>query len=256
MLKLCSIAGCNMQNKPILGVNIDHIATLRQARRITTPDPLESLPILEELGVPQVTCHLREDRRHIQDHDILRLLKKTKLTLNLEMAPTKAMFEFVLEHSPQKITLVPEKREEITTEGGLDAVGLFTKLQNPIQKLKQKEILTSLFIAPDPKQIKAAVDLGCDAIEIHTGDYANLFDAGKNYNDEFEKIKQAAKLAKDQGLLVYAGHGLNTTNLKPLLEIKEIIEYNIGHSIIGRAVFVGLKKAIQEILEILDAARS
>ncbi|WP_028951258.1 pyridoxine 5'-phosphate synthase [Sulfurihydrogenibium subterraneum] len=239
-----------------LGVNIDHIATLREARKTVEPDPVKGALIAIQAGADQITLHLREDRRHIQDEDLLRLkceLKDTNTPINLEMAPTQEMKQIVLETLPNTCTLVPEKRQEITTEGGLDVVSLKDYLKDYIKELKQAGIKVSLFIDPDLDQIDASLEVGCDAIEIHTGEYANA--VGKSVEKELERIKKAAKYAKEKGLKVYAGHGLNYDNVKEIAKIKEIEELNIGHSIIANAIFLGLYEAVRKMKEIIKKAR-
>ncbi|ACN98648.1 pyridoxine 5'-phosphate synthase [Sulfurihydrogenibium azorense] len=239
-----------------LGVNIDHIATLREARKTVEPDPVKGALIAIQAGADQITLHLREDRRHIQDEDLLRLkceLKDSTIPINLEMAPTQEMKQIALETLPNTCTLVPEKRQEITTEGGLDVVSLKDYLKDYIKELKQAGIHVSLFIDPDLDQIDAALEVGCDAIEIHTGEYANA--CGKSVEKELERIKKAAKYAKEKGLKVYAGHGLNYDNVKEIAKIKEIEELNIGHSIIANAVFLGLYEAVRRMKEIIKKSR-
>lgn len=236
--------------KPRLGVNIDHIATIREARKGNSPDPLSSLPILKKCGVDQVTCHLREDRRHIKDRDLRELIRQKILPVNLEMAPTMEMVGIACDIIPDTITLVPEKREEITTEGGLDCRGHMKSLEKWVPQLKNRGIRVSFFLDPDLEQIAYAQQLGGDAVELHTGSYGEQF--GKAGEErEFNRLADAARYTREEGLSVFAGHGLDAKNLPKLLAIKEIREYNIGHSIIARAVFVGLEAAVMEILEIL-----
>jgi pyridoxine 5-phosphate synthase len=232
---------------PRLGLNIDHIATLRQARRISYPDPVASMDILVAQGVDQVTCHLREDRRHIQDHDLSRLLADGRLPVNLEMAPTTEMIAIAAREKPRTVTLVPEKREEITTEGGLD---LRQHRTLDLAPLPSQGIRISFFIDPDREQVDLASQLGAQAIELHTGTFCEAFGT-TNENREWQRLKDAAVYAKSAGLDVYAGHGLNLDNVSRVVSIAEIEEYNIGHSIIARAVFVGLAAAIREIKELL-----
>ena len=227
-----------------LGVNIDHIATIRQARKTIEPDPVEAAFIAEKNGADQITIHLREDRRHIQDRD-LRLLRETIQTrLNLEMAPTPEMIAIAKAIHPDSVTLVPEKREEVTTEGGLnlDIEGLEEK----IAELKSAKIKVSLFIDPDINVIKKAHKLGADAIEIHTGYFANS-KSDKVLKNEVERIKDASHAAQKLDLYVAAGHGITYFNIHHLKGISEIEEYNIGHTIISRAVTVGLGQAIREM---------
>ncbi|MBF0106782.1 MAG: pyridoxine 5'-phosphate synthase [Deltaproteobacteria bacterium] len=250
-----------------LGVNIDHIATLREARKVSYPAPFDALSILKGCAVDQVTIHLREDRRHIQDHDLAAILKAGVLPVNLEMAVTEEMVRIAASQCPHTATFVPEKREEITTEGGLDCVGLFEKIKQATDVLKSRGIRVSLFVDPDLRQTVASKEAGADAIEFHTGSYCHVIEefyaSSGHYdytrdkasfarvNTELEKIKTASKKAAALGLKVFAGHGLHTHNLKPVTEISEIEEYNIGHAIIARAVFVGLKQAVCEIQAVL-----
>lgn len=233
-----------------LCVNIDHIATLRQARGEKFPSVIEAAKIVEKMGCEGVTVHLREDRRHIQDEDVINLKKILKIKLNLEMSINKDIVDFALKVVPQEATLVPEKRQELTTEGGLDVIKYSSRLKKIIHNLHKKGIVVSLFINPDFKQIDAAKETGADFIEIHTGHYANAR-SKKHKEKEFLKIKQAALYARKIGLRVNAGHGLNYDNVKRIARIKEIEDLNIGFSIIARAVFVGLARAIKEILKLM-----
>lgn len=250
-----------------LGVNIDHIATLREARRVCYPDPLAALEILKKTKVNHVTIHLREDRRHIQDHDLKRISQAQILPVNLELAVTDEMVKIAARYRPKICTFVPEKRQEVTTEGGLDCLKRKRKLAQAIELLKKKNIHVSLFIDPDEKQIQSAKELGADAIELHTGSYCDELEKfylkSQTYDFQNQKtkvkkiavrlqeIKNAAEFADGIGLKVYAGHGLHIHNLAPVVQISEIEEYNIGHAIIARAVFVGLEKAIREIQRVL-----
>lgn len=231
-----------------LGVNIDHIATIRQARKTTEPDPVEAAFIAEKNGADQITIHLREDRRHIQDRD-LRILRETVQTrLNLEMAPTPEMIAIAKAVNPDSVTLVPEKREEVTTEGGLNVE--IKGLEEKIAELKSSGIKVSLFIDPDIEVIKKASKLGTDAIEIHTGYFANS-KSEKDIKNEVERIRDSAHTAKKLDLYVAAGHGITYFNIHHLKDISEIEEYNIGHTIISRAVIVGLGQAIREMKALL-----
>src|SRR3990167_5504668 len=232
-----------------LGINIDHIATLRQARGTCYPDPFQSLKILRKCCVAQATIHLREDRRHIQDEDLQRIIQAKILPVNLEMALTQEMVRMALKHKPHTCTLVPEKRKEITTEGGLDLFPIRSKLQKYIPLLVKKGIRVSLFIDPSLEQVAQAARLGVDGIELHTGAYCEVFGTKKE-KSELRRLDEATFFAKTLGLKVFAGHGLNRENLKLVTHIHDIEEYNIGHSIIARAVFVGLEKAIREIQEV------
>ncbi len=231
---------------PRLSVNIDHIATIRQARKGMEPDPVSAALLAELAGADGIIAHLREDRRHVQDRD-LRLLRETVQTkLNLEMAATDEMQRIALGVKPNFTTLVPEKREELTTEGGLDVATRTDFLKSYISRLQQGGIAVSLFIDPDDKQISAAKKSGADWVEIHTGAYANA-NTEKDREREFVKITEAAKLAGSLGLRVGAGHGLNYVNVRKIARVPEVEELNIGHSIISRAALVGLERAVREM---------
>lgn len=236
---------------PRLGVNIDHVATLRQARKtVPYPDPVFAAYLAEQGGADQITVHLREDRRHIQDRD-LKILKETVQTrLNLEMANTQEMVKIALYLKPFSVTFVPERREEITTEGGLDVVSHQSVLQKTTQLLKEAGIRVCMFIDPDLDQVRASHKVGAHAIEIHTGRYCEA-KAEKDEEREFQAILNATKTASKLGLKVHAGHGLNYHNIKRLLQIEEIEEYNIGHSIVARAIFVGMEQAVREMVELI-----
>lgn len=253
----------------LLGVNIDHIATLREARKINEPNPLEAIFILKNAGASQVTLHLREDRRHIHDEDFDAILSQSFLPINLECA--SSMIDTIAPHSPHRVTLVPEKREEVTTEGGLNLKQ--KQVIDAIDKLLSLSIPTSLFIDPKIENIKLAKELGVQSIELHTGEWANLFlmaytnlrhthNAIPSLNlptqvlqERMQKtlieLKECSKLAKELGLEVFAGHGLNYQNVKPIASIPEISELNIGHAIIARSIFVGLFEAIKEMKELI-----
>ena len=236
-----------------LGVNIDHVATIRQARGGVEPDPVAAAAIAELAGADGITIHLREDRRHIQDRD-LRILRDTvKTRLNLEMAATREMIAIALSVKPSMCTLVPEKRQELTTEGGLDVRLNTQAVAEAVEQLQEGEIPVSLFIDPDPDQIKAADKAGADYVEIHTGSFAEAKE-WKTQEQELIKIENAVKLAVKLGLGVNAGHGLNYTNIKKVAAIGGIAEYNIGHSIISRAVLVGLDRAVREMVELIKYA--
>ena len=231
---------------PRLSVNIDHIATLRQARKGIEPEPVAAAALAELAGAEGIIAHLREDRRHIQDRD-LRLLRETVQTkLNLEMAATEEMLRIALEVKPDFSTLVPEKREELTTEGGLEVASRIEFMKSSIARLQQAGITVSLFIDPDEKQIVASKKSGADWVELHTGSYANA-KIGKDRDREFVKITEGAKLAASLGLHVGAGHGLNYVNTRRIAGISEVEELNIGHSIISRAALVGLDRAVREM---------
>ncbi|QQR80772.1 MAG: pyridoxine 5'-phosphate synthase [Deltaproteobacteria bacterium] len=234
-----------------LGVNIDHVATLRQARGTKYPDPLSAALIAEKGGADQITVHLREDRRHIQDFDV-RLLRKTVQTeLNLEMALSKEIVTFALDIKPNLVTLVPEKRKELTTEGGLDVKKHRKALADLVPSFQKAGIRVSLFINPDVEDVILSHELKVDAIEIHTGAYAEQ-NRDEDRARELERIRMAAKKGKELDLWVAAGHGLHYTNTQAVTQIKEIVEFNIGHSIIARAVFVGLEQAVREMKALLS----
>ncbi len=233
-----------------LCVNIDHIATLRQARGENFPSVIQAAKIVEKTGCDGVTVHLREDRRHIQDKDVIDLKKILKTKLNLEMSINKNIVDFALKVIPVEATLVPEKRQELTTEGGLNVIRYKSKLKKIIKIFHQKGIIVSLFINPDLKQINSAKEVNADFIEIHTGHYANAKNK-REIEKEFMKIKKAVYYAKKTGLRVNAGHGLNYDNVKRIAQIKEIEDLNIGFSIIARTLFTGLENAIKEMLKII-----
>ena len=233
-----------------LGVNVDHVATLRQARRTTYPDPVTAAAMAELAGAGQITIHLREDRRHIQERD-LRILRETVQTLlNLEMAATQEMVKIAYEHKPDVVTLVPERREELTTEGGLDVAGQREPIAKTIKNLKDGEITVSLFIDPDLDQVRAAHKVNADRIELHTGRYCEARNE-RERERELGRIVDAAKAAARLGMSVAAGHGLNYDNVSPIVRIEEIDELNIGHSIVARAVLVGFERAVREMVELM-----
>ncbi|MGC2425057.1 MAG: pyridoxine 5'-phosphate synthase [Nitrospirota bacterium] len=234
-----------------LGVNIDHVATIRQARRGVEPDPIHAAVLAELGGADGITIHLREDRRHIQDRD-LRLLRETvKVPLNLEMAASEEIIVIALDVRPEMATLVPEKREELTTEGGLDVQANRERVSEAVRKLRDSGIFVSLFIDPDLDQVKESKKAGADAIEIHTGKYADARTYEQSQK-EYEKIFESCRLAHKLGLTVNAGHGLNYQNVRQIAKIKEIYELNIGHSIISRAVLVGLERAVREMKNLIE----
>jgi len=237
-----------------LGVNIDHVATLRQARRVRYPDPLFAALLAEEAGADSITLHLREDRRHIQDHDVLAMRSALQTRMNLEMAVTEEMIRIALGVAPQDCCLVPESRAEITTEGGLDVLKTGTRTVDAVSALGGAGIRVSLFIDPEPAQIEAARRAGAPVIELHTGAYALA--AGAARAREFERLRAAAKLASSLGLTVNAGHGLNYHNVEPIAAIAEIIELNIGHSIVARSITDGLAKAVRDMKELMRRARA
>lgn len=233
-----------------LGVNIDHIATLRQARGTLYPDPADAVRLCKEGGAHGITVHLREDRRHIQDRDVIRIANERKLPLNLEMANSADVLAIALHVKPEEACLVPERRQELTTEGGLDAAGLRDTLEPTIEALREAGTAVSLFIAPEPRQIDAAVELRAPVIELHTGAYCEFAAAGAEREAECElnRLIAAAIMAHDAGLQVNAGHGINLENVDAILSIPHLHTLNIGHSIIARAVFVGLREAVAEML--------
>jgi len=237
-----------------LGVNIDHVATVRQARRAEVPDPLEAALLAEQAGADGITVHLREDRRHIQEHDVERLRQRIATKLNLEMAVTPAMVALAEKLGPDHACFVPEKREELTTEGGLDVVAHRAKIKDAVARLQDRRIHVSLFIDPDPAQIEVARESGAHAIEIHTGTYCNA--SGVKRKEELQAIVSAASLAQSLGLEVHGGHGLDYQNVLPIAKIPEIVELNIGHSIIARAVMIGIEQAVREMKELLAKGRA
>lgn len=233
-----------------LGVNIDHIATLRNARGGSEPNLLHAALICEKAGAFGITTHLREDRRHIKDEDVYAVKSNIKIPLNLEMAATPDIQKIALDVKPNSCCLVPEKRLEITTEGGLNVAGQINYLKEYIKPLQDSGILISLFIDADEKQVKAAKEIGAEYIELHTGAYSEAKDNDKEI--EFQKLKEAAKLAQSLGLKVNAGHGLNYENVSRMKEIQGLCELNIGHSIISLAVFVGLETAVQKMKNLIE----
>ena len=258
----------------LLGVNIDHIAVLREARKINEPNPVDALPVLKQCNVDQVTVHLREDRRHIQDFDLEQIIQQSGLPVNLECAITDEMIDIACALKPSRVTLVPEKREEVTTEGGLDLEGLYEPVHHAIAKLYEAGIEVSVFIDPDVKMIRAAKGMGVKIVELHTGEYANIH-AMLNSNlshthhsiKELElpqmrlkellsksltKIERAVEECDDFGIQAAAGHGLNYQNVKEIANIEGIFELNIGQSIIARSVFSGLEKAINDMKDIIN----
>ncbi|HSK31442.1 MAG TPA: pyridoxine 5'-phosphate synthase [Candidatus Limnocylindria bacterium] len=235
-----------------LGVNVDHVATVRQARGIDVPDPVEAALLAEQAGADGITVHLREDRRHIQERDVRRLLEQAKTKVNLEMAVTPAMLAFAESVRPQDACFVPEKRAELTTEGGLDVVAHRAKIKDGVERLQGNGIDVSLFIDPHEAQIAAAKATGAHAIEIHTGAYCNA--AGAAREKELDAIVDAVVVAQKLGLEVHGGHGLNYDNVQPIAKISGIVELNIGHSIIARSIFVGISQAVREMKELLVRA--
>ena len=236
-----------------LGLNVDHIATVRQARGGIEPDPVTAAALGELAGAEGITIHLREDRRHIQDHDLEILRRTVKTKLNLEMAATQEMVRIALRVKPEQVTLVPEKRQELTTEGGLDVVVHAKLITDAVKRLRDGGIVVSLFVDPNQEQVKAANKTGADCIEIHTGSYAEAV-GWPAQERELEAIDTAIKLARKVGLVVNAGHGLNYVNIKALAALGGIEEYNIGHSIIARAMLVGLDRAVRDMVELIKYA--
>jgi pyridoxine 5-phosphate synthase len=236
-----------------LGVNIDHVATIRNARGGDHPDPVRAAEIVARVGGDGITAHLREDRRHIRDSDLARIQEATGLPLNLEMAATDEMVEIALRHLPHAACIVPEKREEVTTEGGLDAARQQNHLQPIISRLLDAGIRVSLFIGPDERQLEAALQLGAPVVEFHTGEYAHA--EGEQIAVELKKIADLAALAVKNGIEPHAGHGLTYDNVQPIAAIPQLAELNIGHYLIGEAVFVGLEPAVRKMRELMDAAR-
>lgn len=233
-----------------LGLNVDHIATVRQARGGTEPDPVTAASIGELAGAEGITIHLREDRRHIQDRDLEILRKTVQTKLNLEMAATEEMVAIACHIKPEQCTLVPEKRQELTTEGGLDVVSNHASVSHAVKNLQESGIVVSLFVDPAPDQIRAAQATGTNAIEIHTGRYAEARnDAARHH--ELAAIRETIGLGSELGLTVHAGHGLNYVNIIPLTQLAGIEEYNIGHSIISRAMLVGLDRAVREMVALI-----
>jgi pyridoxine 5-phosphate synthase len=236
-----------------LGVNIDHVATIRNARGEDHPDPVRAAAIVARAGGDGITAHLREDRRHIRDDDLRRIQAATDLPLNLEMAATAEMLEIALAHKPYAACIVPEKREEVTTEGGLDAAGQHNRLQPVVARLLDAGIRVSLFIGPEERQVEAALRLGAPVVEFHTGEYAHA--TGDHVAVELKRIADMAALAAKNGIEAHAGHGLTYANVQPIAAIPQIMELNIGHFLVGEAIFVGLEASIWRMRELMDAAR-
>ncbi len=243
-----------MRNEILLGINIDHVATLRQARGTRYPDPVQAAMLVEQAGADGLTLHLREDRRHIQDRDVKLLKHMLNIPMNLEMALTREMLNIAEQIKPENCCLVPERREELTTEGGLNVAGKYEQLRDGCQQLADAGIVVSLFIDPEPRQIEAAAQLGVPVVEIHTGTFA---DAGnpQEKNDEYRRIVRAVELGSELGLQVNAGHGLNYQNVKSIAALPAVRELNIGHAIIARAVFTGLEEAVREMKQLMLEAR-
>ena len=241
--------------KPLaLGLNIDHVATLRQARRGRVPDPIEAALLAETCGADSITLHLREDRRHIQDADVRTLRGLLRTHMNLEMAVTEQMLRIAAEVRPQDCCLVPERRAEVTTEGGLDVAGDATRLREAVAELGKSAIRVSLFIDPEPRQIESAAAVGAPVIELHTGAYAEA--AGAAQAAQLERLARAVRLARSLGLTVHAGHGLDYHNVQAVAALPEVAELNIGFAIIGRALYVGLAAAVREMKDLMVGARA
>jgi len=236
-----------------LGVNIDHVATLRQVRRASYPDPLLAALVAEQSGADSITLHLREDRRHIQDHDVERMRASLQTRMNLEMAATDAMIGIARRVRPQDVCLVPERREEVTTEGGLDVAGQVARLKECCAELRDAGSRVSLFIDPEPAQLEAALEAGAPVVELHTGAYADS--TGERQALELMRLVEAARFGSRIGLTVHAGHGLHYHNVQPVAAIAEIVELNIGHAIVARAVIDGLAAAVREMKTLMTAAR-
>ena len=236
-----------------LGVNIDHVATIRNARGGDFPDPVRAAHAAAAAGADGITAHLREDRRHIRDDDLVRLKNEIALPLNLEMAATEEMLGIALATRPHAVCIVPEKREERTTEGGLDAVGQRASLERFVAELGNAGIRVSLFIEPDPAQIEAAMRLGAPVIELHTGRFAHLPEDGREA--ELKRLADAAALAAKNGIEAHAGHGLTFANVMPVAAIPQVAELNIGHFLMGEAIFVGLEASVRRMRELMDGAR-
>ncbi len=232
---------------PRIAINVDHVATVRQARLATEPDPVTAAALAELAGANGIVMHLREDRRHIQDRDVEILRRTVKTKLNLEMAPTQEMVQIALRIKPQMATLVPEKRKELTTEGGVDVLLYEQQLGSAIRLLHEGGVGVSLFVDPDPRQIKAAHGIETDYVEIHTGRFADA-DTFPSRQEEFERVESAARLARKLGLGVNAGHGVDYRNIVWLRSITEIEEFSIGHAVIARAVLVGIERAVREMI--------
>ncbi|MFQ5546913.1 MAG: pyridoxine 5'-phosphate synthase [Woeseia sp.] len=243
-----------MGNKLHLGVNIDHVATLRQARGTAYPDPIDAALIAEKSGADSITLHLREDRRHIQDRDLHALKERMQTRMNLEMAVTEDMLGIATEVGPGDCCLVPEKREELTTEGGLDVAAQLDKVADACSRLTNNGIRVSLFIDPDEKQLDAAVEAGSPVVELHTGAYADA--QGAEQETELRRVRSAAAYGKKFGLTVHAGHGLHYHNVTAIARIPEIVELNIGHAIIAQSVFDGISIAVGEMKRLMNEARA
>ena len=242
-----------MTNRLRLGVNVDHVATVRNARGVGYPDPVRAALLACEAGADGITAHLREDRRHIRDEDMRRLKEALPVPLNFEMAPTDAMVEIASATAPHAVCLVPERREELTTEGGLDAAGLGSALGSRVEALAAAGIRVSLFVEPAPEQLHAAVALGAPVVELHTGRYCEL--VGRERQAELKRIRAAAALASELGLECHAGHGLTYDNVGPIAAVGTVVELNIGHFLVGEAIFVGFVEAVRRMRAAMDRSR-
>jgi pyridoxine 5-phosphate synthase len=238
----------------ILGVNIDHVATVREARKTNEPDPVWAAALAELGGADAITIHLREDRRHIQERDLRVLRESVAVPINLELACAAEVLVIACDAKPHQATLVPERREEVTTEGGLDVAGSGNKVRDAVRRLKDAGIVVSLFLDPDPKQVDAGAALGVDAIELHTGAYAQvtLIHNAEQTTSTLKNLVAAAQRIRDAGITLNAGHGLTYRNVKPIAAINDMHELNIGHSIIARALMVGLKKAVRDMKRLIS----
>src|SRR6185437_4412214 len=237
-----------------LGVNIDHVATLRQARRTYEPDPIWAAVEAELGGADGITVHLREDRRHINDRDVAQLRQTVQCKLNLEMSLVAEIVDIAVKTLPDQATIVPERRQEVTTEGGLDLTHEPDRVTAAVNRMKAAGIFVSAFIDPDPKQIVTAAQMGFDAVELHTGQYANA--RGQELEVQLERLRRAADLTHERGLRLHAGHGLNYRNVRPIATLRDMRELNIGHAIVSRAVFVGLREAVREMKRIMNEPAS
>ena len=241
-----------MKNPVLLGVNVDHVATVRQARGTPYPSVIEAAALAEQAGADSITVHLREDRRHIQDEDVRVLCAETRTRVNLEMAVTPEMLDIAIRHRPSDVCLVPEKREELTTEGGLDVAGNLDSVREAVERLGKADIRVSLFIDPDREQLQAAKDAGAPVVELHTGTYADA--SGSELETEYDRLRDACLFGHSLELQINAGHGLHLENVAAIARLPYMTELNIGHSIISRAIFVGLERAVKEMKEAIRSA--
>jgi len=242
------------EHKIRLGVNIDHVATIRNARGGVHPDPVKAALLAVQAGADGITAHLREDRRHISDRDIDRLMAELTVPLNLEMAATEEMLGIALNHKPASACIVPEKREELTTEGGLDVVGAYDHLVPFVQRLRDAKISVSLFIDPDEDQIRASKKIGADKVELHTGTYVDRM--GKERGAELDRLRRGAALCESLNMEVHAGHGLNYDTVADIAAVPQFTEFNIGHFLVGEAIFIGLKESLYQMRRYMDEGRA